>query len=214
MADDAGRRRITLGALMLGSGPRFARDALGPVLAFYAAWKLLGLPAAVLVATLTALVAFVWERRRDRSGLGAGIGLGIAIVQAVAALATGSAKGYFAPAVLANGLYGLLFLGSVAVGRPVAGVFARETYPFPPEVIASDTFRRVFSTISLIWGACFLARSALRLLVLSRLSVDVFVLVNVATGLPLTAAPMSWSLWYGLRGFRRSGEWGWALRQE
>jgi hypothetical protein len=50
--------------------------------------------------------------------------------------------------------------------------------------------------------------------VLSRLSVDVFVVVSILTGIPLTAALMSWSLWYGLRGFRRSREWGWALAPE
>lgn len=214
VAADAGARpRVTLAALMLGSGPRFARDAVGPVLAFYATWKLAGLAAAVLVATLAALAAFLWERRHERRGFGAAIGLGIALVQAVAGFATGSVQGYFAPAVIANGLYGAIFIGSVVVGRPLAGLFARETYPFPPQVVASATFRRVFSRISLAWGACFLLRCVLRLVALSRLSVEVFVVVSVATGLPLTAALMSWSLWYGLRGFRRSREWGWALTQ-
>ena len=40
--------RVSFGALLLGSGPRFARDALGPVLAFYVAWKLAGLLAGVV----------------------------------------------------------------------------------------------------------------------------------------------------------------------
>ena len=34
--------RLSAWALMLGSGPRFARDAFGPVLVFYVGWKLIG----------------------------------------------------------------------------------------------------------------------------------------------------------------------------
>jgi hypothetical protein len=44
--------RMSLGALLLGSGPRFARDALGPVLAFYAVWKFWGLLAGIVAGTL------------------------------------------------------------------------------------------------------------------------------------------------------------------
>jgi Outer membrane lipoprotein-sorting protein len=38
------------------------------------------------------------------------------------------------------------------------------------------------------------------------------VIVNIATGIPFTAALTAWSIWYGVRGFRRSDEWGWALK--
>ena len=90
-------------------------------------------------------------------------------------------------------------------------MFAQETYPFPPAVKASLTFRRVFSRVSLAWGVYLLLRSALRLVALSWRDVDVIVAVNVLTGMPFTAALTAWSIWYGVRGFRRSREWGWAL---
>jgi hypothetical protein len=32
--------------------------------------------------------------------------------------------------------------------------------------------------------------------------------INVLTGIPFTAALMSWSIWYSVRSFRRSKEWG------
>ena len=193
---------------MLGSGPRFARDAFGPVLLFYVGWKLFDLRTGILAATSLAVVAFIWERRRDRSGLSAAIGLGIALVQAVAGLATGSTTGYFAPGLIVNGAYGLAFLGSVVIGRPLAGVFAQESYPFTPAVRASATFRRVFSRISLVWAAYLLLRTALRLLTLLRTSVELFLVVNILTGIPFTAAIMAWSIWYGHRSFARSEERG------
>src|SRR5260370_144237 len=96
--------RVSLRALLLGTGPRFARDALGPVLVFYLGWRLVGLTAGILGATALALQA---------SGCG---------------------------------------------------------------------------------------------------NVERFRAISGATGLPLTAALMTGSVGYGLRGVRRSEEWGWALR--
>jgi intracellular septation protein A len=197
--------------LMLGSGPRFARDAFGPVLAFYLGWKLFGLAAGVIAATSVSIAAYVWERRHARSGLAAGIGLAIALVQATAGLAAGSARVYLAPPVIVNAAYGLAFLGSVLLGRPLAGIFAQEMYPFPPDVRASIMYRRTFSRISLVWAACLLGRSVLRFVILLRASVDVFVLVNVVTGAPITLGVMAWSIWYGVRSFRRSEEGGRSL---
>ena len=93
------------------------------------------------------------------------------------------------------------------IGRPLAGVFAGEMYPFPPEAKASRTFRRTFSIISLAWGLTFLTRCAFRLVVLSWRDVDLFIVVNLATGFPLNALLMVWSVWYAIRRFRRSDEW-------
>ena len=206
------RTNVSVLGLLFGTGPRFARDAVGPVLVFYLGWRLAGLTPAVVAASALALAAFAWERRRARSGLGAALGLTIALTQAAAAFATGSAVAYFLPPIVFNVAYGVAFLVSVVIGRPLAGVFAADTYPFPPEVKASATFRRVFSRVSLAWGLYLLGRSGIRLLALSWRDVDLIVLINILTGVPFTAALMTWSIWYGVHGFRRSDEWGQALR--
>ena len=81
-----------------------------------------------------------------------------------------------------NGVYGLAFLVSVAVGRPLAGVFAQETYPFPPEVKASHTFRSVFSRISLVWATYLLLRAGLRFFALLRSSVEFYLVIQCRDG--------------------------------
>ena len=202
---------VSVRGLMLGGGPRFARDAFGPVLAFYVGWKLLGLAAGILVATAVSLIAFRYERKRERSGTMARVALGFVLVQGAVGLLSNSAKVYLAQPVLLNAAFGLAFLVSTLIHRPLAGVFAEEMTPFPPEVKASGTFRRVFGRISIAWGAYLLLRSGLRLFALSTSSVEDFLVVNFVTGLPLTAGLMAASMWYGMRGFRRSAEWGWAF---
>lgn len=196
---------VSVRSLLRGKAPRFARDAAGPVLAFYVAWKLIGLYAGIAAGTTTALVLFVRERRHGRSGLGAGLGLGIALVQAIVGVASGTAIGYLAPPVIANGLYGLAFIVSVMIRRPLAGVFAVEMFPFQPETRTSPAFRRTFSIVSLAWGVTFLSRCALRLVVLSWGDVDVFIVVNLITGLPLNVLLLVWSIRFSIRSFRRSG---------
>lgn len=205
------RVAVSVRGILVGSGPRFARDAFGPVLSFYVAYKLGGLAVGIGAASAVSLTAWCYERRQDRSGLLAWLTLLIVVVQALIGLVANDARAYFAPSVLATVVWALVFIGSVFVRRPLAGVFAGEMYPFPPEVRDSATFRRVFSYVSLAWGALLLFRSGIRLVTLGTSSVDGFVLVSAVTGIPLTAAMMTASVWYATRAFRRSEEFGWAI---
>jgi len=197
--------------LLLGNGPRFARDAFGPPLAFYVGWKLSGLVLGIALSTAMSLLAYRAEKRAERPGFLVRLMLVIVVVQAVIGLATDSERVYLAQPVLVSGLWGTTFLVSSLVGKPLAARFADEMFPFPAEVRASETFRRTFARISIAWGVYLLFRSGLRLLMLSMTNVELFLVVSFATGVPLTAMLMSWSVWYGIRSFRRSEEWGPAI---
>lgn len=211
MAPSPAPADISAKGILLGSGPRFARDAFGPVLAFYVGWRTVGLVAGIALATLTSIAAWLYERRRQRPGLMARISLGIVLVQAGIGLLSGSEVAFFAPAVLVNLVYGLAFAVSALIGRPLAGTFATEMTDIPEEVRASATYRSTFGRISLAWGAYLVARAVLRFALLVAVGVDAFVATNLITGAPVMAALMTWSIWYGTRAFRRSEEWGWAF---
>jgi intracellular septation protein A len=202
---------VSTRSILLGSGPRFARDAFGPMLVFYAGWKVSGLLVGILASTIASFAAYRWERAHDRPGLMARIGLGLVLLQAVVGIASDSTVAYLAQPVLVNGAYGLAFIGSALIGRPLAGLFASEMYPFPDEVRTSETFRKAFGRISLAWGAYLVLRSAVRLTTLTSGDVDAFIVVNLLTGIPFTAALMGWSVAYGVRYFRKSAEWGEAI---
>jgi hypothetical protein len=88
----SGRRPVSVWALMLGTGPRFARDAFGPVVVFYVGWKTIGLGTGTVAATLVAVGAFGWERWHARAGLSAFFGLGIALVEALGARTRSTAR--------------------------------------------------------------------------------------------------------------------------
>jgi intracellular septation protein A len=202
---------ITFKAIVFGSGPRFTRDAFGPVLAFYVVWKLVGIVPGILAATAVSLLAVRYERKRDRSGLVVRIALALVLIQAVVGIATRSAEIYLIQPVIVSALYGVAFIVSPWFGRPLTAIFANELYPFPPEVQQSASFRRIFSRLSYAWGGYQLVRSTIKAAALIGLGVDIYVVVNFATGAPMLAGMMSWSIWYTVRSFRRSDEWGWAI---
>jgi len=210
VVEAAGLDPIDTRTILRAGGPRFVVNAGFPVLFFYAGWKLSDLLLGVLLATAVGVGAYLYERHKERPGLVARLALAFVLIQGVIGLAFGSAKVYLAQPVILNLGLGLVFLVTTLRGKPFAGQFAEELYPFPPEVKESDTFKRAFARVSVVWAVYFLLRSIIRLYMLGG-SIDAFVVVNVVTGFPIIAGLMSWSVWYITRFFRRSEEYGWAL---
>ena len=212
VVEAAGLGPIDTRSILRAGGPRFAANAGFPILFFYLGWKVSGLLLGVILATAVGIGAYLYERHKERPGMVARLALAFVIVQGVIGLAFGSAKVYLAQPVVLNLLLGLVFLVTTLRGKPFAGQFAEELYPFPPEVKESETFKRAFSRVSIAWAVYFLLRSIIRLYMLKS-SVDAFVIVNVVTGFPIIAGLMSWSVWYITRFFRQSEEYGWALAE-
>ena len=204
---------VQTGSILRASGPRVVRDAIGPLLAFYAGWKLVGLVAGIVVATLVAMAIFVHERRSGRPGAIARMALGLVFIRAGVGLLSGSAKLYLAQDSVIDVLLGSGFLISVLLGRPVTALFAREIYPLPPEVLESETYLQVFRRITLAWVTYFFICAGVRLTVLLLASVDVYVVVSALTGAPFIVAMLVWSIRYSVRSFRESAEWGPALAE-
>jgi hypothetical protein len=188
--------------LLLGRGlPLFALEGILPVLVFYGVWRTAGLGPAVLVTTVLGGGIVVLQVRRGYDvALAAVTGVFLAI-QAVVALAAHSATVYLAQPVVLSALWGIAYLVSVAIGRPLIGAFARAWYPFPPEFRASRLYRREFGMQSVVWGLYSLLRAGLRLWALLSSGVGGFVVVSVVTGTPIIAALVFWSLWHARRVF-------------
>jgi intracellular septation protein A len=212
VVEAAGLGPIDTRSILRSGGPRFAANAGFPILFFYLGWKVSGLLLGVILATAVGVAAYLYERHKERPGMVARLALAFVIIQGVIGLAFGSAKVYLAQPVVLNLLLGLVFLVTTLRGKPFAGQFAEELYPFPPEVKESETFKRAFSHVSIAWAVYFLLRSIIRLYMLKS-SVDAFVIVNVVTGFPIIAGLMSWSVWYITRFFRQSEEYGPALAE-
>jgi hypothetical protein len=183
--------------------PQFAAEGIAPILVFYGAWTVGGLTAGVLAATVFAGAVLAWQIRNGRDGALARLALLFVAIQALVGLAAHSAAVYLAQPVVLSAAWGVAYLVSAAIGRPLVGVFANAWYPFPPEFRAGASYRREFGLQSLVWGVFCLARAALRLVALLGSGVGGFVLVSIATGTPLFVALVFWGLWHARRTFTR-----------
>jgi len=199
--DDPGLTRPTAWSIFRRGLPGFLREGALPVAAFYAGLELGGLAAGIAASTLVSVLLYAYERRAGREGLLVRLSLLFVAVQGLIGLVSGSAVVYLATPVVATAAWGVLFLASAAVGRPLAGALACAWYPFTPEFRRSDLFRRVYAVESVVWGAYLLARSALRLVVLLEGSLGGYVVVVFLTGTPAMLALLAWSVWYAIRRF-------------
>ena len=193
----------TWGFMLRRGLPVFAVEGIAPVLVFYGAWKLWGLTAGIVVATMLAAAVLVWQIRRGRGGIVARLTLVFLAVQAVVGIASQSATVYLAQPVVLSAAWGIAYLTSAAIGRPLIGLFAQTWYPFPAEFRASPPFRREFRMQSVVWGIFCLGRAGLRLTALLGWGVGGFIVVSFVTGTPLFVAVIGWGLWHARRTFSR-----------
>jgi uncharacterized membrane protein len=204
----AGAPTVSVGRILKESGPRLVRDSLGPVVAFYIGFKLVGLLLGIALASIVGIGLYLNETRHGRTGVLARLSLGFVLLQAAVGFISRSATIYFLQPVLLEVALAVVFIGSVAISRPVIGASARDTYPFPPQVAESATFRHVFGRLSVVWGVYFLLRAGVRLAGLRTGHINTILVVNTVTDFPFVIGLIAYSTWYGVHGFRKSKEWG------
>jgi len=154
------------------------------------------------------VLVYAWERRVGRDGLLVRLSLAFVAVQSVIGLLSHSAIVYLATPVLANAVWGLAFLGSAVMRRPLAGALACAWYPFPREFRETDEFKRVYGVESVVWGLYMLARSAIRLTVLTNVGIGGYLVVVFLTGTPAMLGLIAWSIWYAVRRFSVADDTG------
>jgi hypothetical protein len=179
--------------------PGFLREGFLPLGAFYAGLRLDGLTAGIVASAAASLLVYLYERHAGREGLLVRLSLFFVVVQSVVGLAAHSTTVYLAQPVLLAAAWGLAFLVSVPLGRPLAGSIASAWYPFPRWFRETPEFKRVFGIESLVWAGYFLARSGLRLAILLRGSLESFFAVTVVTGTPVMLLLLAWSIRYSIR---------------
>lgn len=158
-------------------------------------------PAAAYAALATgvAVVAVRLVRREPlQQALSGLLGLGVAVVLALR-LRGGDGSGFFLWGIGVSAVYALVFVGSVAVRRPLVGVLAGaftgdRSWRTDPRV------RRAFSVVTLGWAALFALRAGLQGSLLDD-GVALLGFVKIAMGLPLTGLALAASWWW----LRRTG---------
>jgi len=176
----------------------------------------------VTALMLTALIPAAWTvgsvaRTRRVDALGA-LSLIFIALGLVASLISGNARFILIKESFLTGLFGLVFLGSFLLPRPLMFYFGRQfaTGGDPPRIARweglwqYESFRHGNRVMTAVWGIGFVLEAAARVALVFVLSVSVFLVVSPIVAYVVLFGLISWTIRYGRAGARR----GRALAEE
>ena len=212
-ADDGGVHDVaaplelpSLSAIARRTVPHLLEATIGPAALFYVVLVRFGAGAA-MVATLvwsySALVRRLVRRERVPAILLLALG-GLTARTAVGVL-SGSAAMYFVQPVITTAVMAAVFLGSIAMGRPVVAALAVDFCPVGPEVTTRPGVMRLFRRLTVLWAGVHLATGAATLALLVSLPLPTFVLAKTVVCLAITGLGVAVTVVLALRTVHREG---------
>jgi len=199
-------RRSVLRVVARRSAPHFIEATIVPVVLFYLCLVTLGLGAAYIGALAWSYGALVVRRARGRPVpplLILAI-VGISIRTLVAVMAHSSFV-YFMQPILATVAMGLVFLVSIAVGRPLIAMLAHEFWPIMPEHVSRPGVTRLFRNLTFVWAGVNLATALTTLVLLMVLPLNTFVAAKQIVGFLITSGGVFITVSSSLNMARREG---------
>ncbi|MGA8724941.1 MAG: VC0807 family protein [Acidimicrobiales bacterium] len=186
--------------------PGLIESALVPAVLFYVFLTALGLKGALIAGLVWSYLAVARRLVTHRPIPGMLlIGCAVLTIRTVIALVTGSAFVYFLQPTAATCAIGIAFLVSTLLRRPLIDRFARDFCPLDPDMLVHPLTRKVFTELSLLWGAVMLTNAAVVTWFLLTSSVGAFIVERTATSWLLTGAAIALSVLHFSRRMRRGG---------
>ncbi len=180
------------------SGPGFPwrqliLGALVPIAIFYTLYRL-GQPltgALIAIGWSISLLAVQYWRSRSIE-LFPVLAIPIVLIELIGTLITRNPDFYLASAAIDNVLWGLLFLGSLLLTRPLIQIFAELLNPGlgSQEFLSHfempvQLYRSAWKILTIIWAVVSLLKAIILILSQLKLPMEVFLIVRTASGFPV-----------------------------
>ncbi len=185
-------RRSIVASVVRRGGPRLVEASLLPTALFWTCLTLgsIGLAYAAAVAWTYGCVARRVVRGDAVTGVLVLAAVGITVRTALA-VGSGSTFVYFAQPVVGTALTGLVFLGSIVIGRPLIGRLAHDFWPITPEQAELASVQGLMRGLTALWGGVNLLTAAVTFLLLRSLSLGTFVAAKQVTGWTITVTAVA-----------------------
>jgi len=159
------------------------------------------------------LLGFTYWRSR-RIELFPGLAIPIIAIELVGTLITRNPAFYLASAAIENALWGLVFLGSILISRPLIQVFAELLNPglgsqeFLEQLeLSPQLYRSAWQIITAAWGIVALSKAMILVFSQLWLPIETFLIIRTASGIPVMVLMLFLSYrfpeWY----------WKWAMER-
>jgi intracellular septation protein A len=170
-----------------------------PLAGFYAAQQIGGVKWAVAIGGLLSVAVLPLEGKITGVIRWSWLGVIGVVFGGALALTTNNPKLFFMRSVVGDAAFGLAMLGSVAIGRPLVAMFASWAVKIPDEYKSTKAYKQSFMIVTLAWGVVNLMRAGGRGYLMIVGSLEQLMLMNVATGWPVFALLVAFSVWYPRR---------------
>jgi intracellular septation protein A len=195
------------------SGPNFPwrqliLGFLVPITIFYVFHRL-GRPlTGALLAIGWSIGLLVIKYLRSRSlELFPALAIPIVLIELIGTLITKNPDFYLAAAAIENVLWGLLFLGSLFLTRPLIQIFAEHLNPGlgSQEFLSQfempvQLYRSAWKILTVIWAGVYFFKAIILILSQLKMPLEAFLIVRIAIGLPVLVAMLIFSYrfprWY------------------
>jgi intracellular septation protein A len=160
--------------------------SIAPVAVFYLLTRVADPWVAVLGGFIASTVVFAYNRRDRLIGVLTAFSFGIVTISAVVGIFANSEKAYLAAGPIGDFAFVLLYLGSVAVRKPLIGGIARELLPrYAGHVPVSAG---VFVWLTLAWAGYDLVHGLARIWMLQEMSVGEYIIWSRLAFWPFSSA--------------------------
>ena len=177
-----------------------------------------GLPAVVFVLVNSVVQAFSSRETALNAAIWSAIGIGVAVIvlrlvrketlqQAISgflglaiavffARRSGEARGFFLPGIFINIAYGLVFVGSAIIGRPIVGAIYAAVDGLDKRWREDPRLRRIFAIASLGWAVVFASRAVVQGVLYLMDRPGLLAAAKLLMGWPLTIAAVALTVAY------------------
>jgi hypothetical protein len=177
-----------------------------------------GLPAVVFVLVNSVVQAFSTREAALNAAMVSAIAVGVGVIllrlvrketlqQAISgflglaiavffARRSGEARGFFLPGIFINIAYGLVFLGSALIGRPLVGAIYAAVDGLDKRWREDPRLRRVFALATAGWALVFAARAVVQGVLYAMDRPGLLAAAKLLMGWPLTIAAVALTVAY------------------
>jgi len=195
-----GGHRSLLVAVARRGLPNVIEATVIPAIMFFVIVKTVNAPAAMAAVLIWAFVAIL---RRVVSGtkipailMLATLGL---TVRTAVGLVSGSTFAYFIQPIATTVALAAVFVGSVAIGRPVIARLAHDFCPLAPDVADRPAVLRLFGGLTMLWALVHIVTAALTFGMLTTMPVATFVAFKTVACLGVTIGAIVITVFWALR---------------
>lgn len=189
--------------------PHIIEATVVPAVLFYAFLTFWGIGAAFTVALVWSFGAIVRRLVTGRQVppllVLASVGL---TVRTIVAVASGSTFVYFLQPALATLSMGAVFLGSIAIGKPLIARFAHDFCPLSPEIVGRVGVVGLFRRLTYLWAGVNFATAITNLVLLETLPLNSFVAIKTVSGWGITVTAVAVTVSASVRTARCEGLMG------